>query len=161
MITFTPMSDAQYAEYLDYFIPDYADEIAANYGRSNEDALLQAKTEMAHHLPEGPRTEGQRLHTMIDSDLQIAIGYVWYRPDETSRSVFIYDFSILPHFRANGRGKAALRALEMMLAEDGYHEIKLRVAADNARAQHVYQAGGFRVTGINMAKAIGHQSGRN
>lgn len=155
------MTDEQYQAYLAYFIPDYAGEIASNYARSFEDALMQAKAEMAHHLPDGAKTEGQRLHTMIDSELQMPIGYVWYRPDEESRSVFIYDFCVLPDYRANGRGKAALRALEMMLAKDGYREIKLRVAADNARAQHVYQGGGFRITGINMAKAIGHQSGND
>jgi len=28
------------------------------------------------------------------------------------------------------------------------------VAGDNARAQHIYEASGFGVTGINMSKSI-------
>lgn len=154
MIDFNTMTEEQYSAFLAYFIPDYAEEIASNYARSMNDALKQAETEIAHSLADGPRTKGHSLCNIIDSDLQAVIGYVWYRPDEVSRSVFIYDFSILPAHRAKGQGKAALLALENMLAKEGYREIKLRVAADNGRAQHVYQAGGFRITGINMAKQI-------
>jgi ribosomal protein S18 acetylase RimI-like enzyme len=154
MIDFSTMTEEQYSAFLAYFIPDYAEEIASNYARSINDALKQAETEIAHSLPDGPQTKGHSLRNIIDSNLQVVIGYVWYRPDEATRSVFIFDFSILPEHRAKGQGKAALRALETMLAAEGYSEIKLRVAADNPRAQHVYQAGGFRITGINMAKQI-------
>jgi ribosomal protein S18 acetylase RimI-like enzyme len=154
MIHFSTMSDAQYSTYLTYLIPHYAEDIASNYGRSYEDALAQAKAEAERHLPDGRKTEGHTLRNIINGTLHTLIGYVWYRPDEATGSVFIYDFFILPEHRDKGQGKAALQALEMVLAADGYREIKLRVAADNPRAQHVYQTGGFRATGINMAKKI-------
>lgn len=165
MIHFSPMSECEYKAYLDYFLEDYAQEIASNYDRSVDDARLQAETEIARSLPDGPQTQGQILLTILDNAPQPdligpvligpdLIGYVWYRPDEASRSVFIYDFYIVPDHRGKGQGKAALHALETDLASQGYGEIRLRVAADNPRAQHVYQTGGFRVTGINMAKRI-------
>lgn len=34
MITFRPMLPAEFPAYLDYFIADYADEIAENYAMS-------------------------------------------------------------------------------------------------------------------------------
>jgi ribosomal protein S18 acetylase RimI-like enzyme len=157
MIHFSAMSDAQYTTYLAYFIPEYAEDIASNYPRSIDEALAQAKAEMARHLPDDQKTEGQILRNILTRDGQELIGYVWYCPNETARSVFIYDFYILPDHRAKGHGKAALQALEIMLAAEGYREIRLRVAADNPRAQHVYQTGGFRITGHNMAKSIGPQ----
>jgi len=155
MIHFSTMSEREYAAYLDYFLNDYAQEIASNYDRSPHDARRQAETEIAQNLPDGPQTKGQILLTILDNAPQPdLIGYVWYRPDDKIRSVFIYDFYILPDHRGKGQGKAALQALETELAHQGYGEIRLRVAADNPRAQHVYQTGGFRVTGINMAKRI-------
>lgn len=155
MISFNTMSNSEYEAYLDYFLPDYAQEIIRNYGRSDDEARLQAQAEIAHGLPDGPHTEGQKLCTIVESEPHpTRIGYVWYRPDAKTQSVFIYDFCILPDHRGEGLGKAALRALEIELAQQDYREIRLRVATDNLRAQHVYQAGGFRVTGINMAKRI-------
>ena len=40
MIELCAMSGAQYQGYLDYFIADYADEIAANYGLPGAEALV-------------------------------------------------------------------------------------------------------------------------
>ncbi|URK86206.1 GNAT family N-acetyltransferase (plasmid) [Rhizobium sp. RCAM05350] len=159
MITFRPMFGGEFTRYLEYFVPDYAAEISTNYGVSASDALVMAQREIARDLPLGPETPGQLLFCIIkDNSPGTVIGYVWYCPDEERRSVFICDFCILPEQRGNGQGRRALVALEAMLHTHGYSEIKLRVAADNSRAQHVYKAGGFRVTGFNMVKQIG-QSG--
>lgn len=39
MIVLRPMRDTEYPAYLDYFIPDYAAEISANYALSPAAAL--------------------------------------------------------------------------------------------------------------------------
>jgi len=44
---------------------------------------------------------------------------------------------------------------EIGTALNGFTRIKLRVAEDNKRAKHVYDVSGFRVTGVNLSKAIG------
>lgn len=157
MIAFRLMLGGEFIQYLEYFVPDYAAEISANYGISAADGLLMAQREIARDLPLGPETPGQVLFCLIkDNSPGTVIGYVWYCPDDKQRSVFICDFCILPEQRRNGLGRRALVALEAMLHTHGYTEIKLRVAADNSRAQHVYKTGGFRVTGINMTKQIVH-----
>ncbi|CAN7683436.1 GNAT family N-acetyltransferase [Phyllobacterium sp. LjRoot231] len=156
MIVLRPMHGSEFPEYLDYFIPDYAAEISTNYGLSNTVALAQAKREVADDLPNGPDTEGQVLLCITDDERgnDDVIGYLWYRPDKDSRSAFICDFHILRAYQGNGYGKRALSALEATLSDKGFEQIRLRVAADNERAHHIYRTGGFRTTGINMSKRI-------
>ncbi len=156
MISLRKMLEPEYQAYLDYFIPDYAAEIAANYGLTLVDAAAQAQREIAHSLPHGPQTAGHILFCIFDSTAkgEDHVGYLWCKPDTEAQSVFIYDFGILPAFQGRGLGKAALARFEHDMAALGFKQIKLRVAGDNARAKHVYERGGFRVTGINMAKSI-------
>lgn len=150
------MRDSEYPAYLDYFIPDYAVEISSNYGLSDSASLAQAKREIAADLPDGVNTRGQVLLCLIDqSDTSDKlIGYLWYKPDATMRSAFISDFHILASYQGKGLGKQALEVLENELKGKGFEQIKLRVAEDNKRARHVYEVTGFRVTGVNMSKAI-------
>ncbi|SFU21729.1 GNAT family N-acetyltransferase [Mesorhizobium sp. YR577] len=157
MITFRPMRSNEFPGYLDYFVPDYATEISTNYGLSSAAALAQAKREISEDLPDGADTPGQMLLCVIDDERgdDDAIGYLWYRPDKEPRSAFICDFHILVAHQGNGYGKLALSALEVILSDAGFEQIRLRVAADNERAHHVYKVGGFRATGINMSKRIG------
>ena len=157
MILFRPMRDNDYPAYLDYFIPDYAMEIASSYGLSESASLAQAKRELAADLPDGVNTSGQVLLCLVDQSgaSEKLIGYLWYKPDTTMRSVFIYDFHILAPYQGKGLGKQALKVLESELKGQGFAQIKLRVAEDNNRARHVYAATGFRVTGVNMSKVIG------
>lgn len=156
MIALRPMRKDEYSGYLSYFIPDYAAEISRNFGFSQAEALAQAKREIADDLPDGPDTAGEVLLAITESALgsDAVVGYFWYRPNETSRSVFISDFHILPAYQGNGYGKSALAALEAALCEAGFEHVRLRVAADNGRAHHLYESGGFRTTGINMSKSI-------
>jgi len=154
MIALRPMKATEFAAYLAYFIPDYAAEIAANYGLSETEAFARASREIADDLPDGPQTPGEALLCIVN-EVDDHIGYLWYRPDPAERSAFISDFHILAAHQGRGYARQALNALESRLAESGIIEIRLRVAASNERAQHVYKASGFRTTGMNMSKRIG------
>lgn len=156
MITIRPMRDEEYAAYLDYFIADYAAEIAANYALSPAAALAQAQREIAEELPDGVNTPGQALRCLFDENdgTEKRIGYLWYKPDAEMRSAFICDFYIFPPVQGQGLGKQAMAALEHQLKNQDIRQIKLRVAGDNQRARRLYEVTGFRVTGINMSKNI-------
>ncbi|WP_115419384.1 GNAT family N-acetyltransferase [Ensifer sp. M14] len=154
MISFRPMLESEYAGYLAYFVPDYAAEIAANYGLPDADALAQATSEIAEDLPQGVDTPGNVLLCLIESANAAHVGYLWYRPDARGRSAFISDFHILPEHQGKGLGKLAMAALEIELSAKGFEQVKLRVAENNRRARHVYEATGFRVTGTNMSKTL-------
>lgn len=147
------MRPDEFDGYLDYFIPDYATEISANYDLPHDDALARASQEVSEDLAQGVDTVDHVLLCIADS--ADVIGYLWYKPDREARSVFIYDFCILPAHQGKGYGRQALKLLETMLAKDGFQQIGLRVAADNERAQHLYLKGGYQTTGINMIRRIG------
>lgn len=91
MIVLRPMRDTEYPAYLDYFIPDYAAEISANYALSPAAALAQAQREIAADLPDGVNTRGQVLCCLFDDSdgAEKRVGYLWYKPDEEMRSAFI------------------------------------------------------------------------
>jgi ribosomal protein S18 acetylase RimI-like enzyme len=150
------MRASEYAAYLDYFIPDYAMEVAGTYGLAPEAALARVQREIAADLPDGIHTEGHRLLCLVEAagDADTLVGYLWVKPDLANRSVFINDFEILPPYRGQGLGKQAMEVLAGAMRREGFAQIRLRVAADNARARHVYESAGFRVTGINMSKAL-------
>jgi ribosomal protein S18 acetylase RimI-like enzyme len=133
------MRDREYSDYLEYFIPDYAAEISANYGLSSLEALAQARREVADDLPLGVDTPDEVMRCVIN---------------QTSETESVVDFYIFAAHQGKGFGKQALKALETELARTGFEQIKLRVAEDNKRAKHVYDITGFRVTGVNMSKII-------
>lgn len=153
MITLRPMRADEYPAYLDYFIADYAQEIAANYRLSEAEAQARAAQEIADDLPEGVNTPGHVLLCLL-AEGEKHVGYLWYKPDASMQTVFIYDFHIFNACQGQGLGKGALRAFEDEMRAKGVEQIRLRVAGDNARARHVYEAIGFGVTGINMSKNL-------
>ena len=156
MIVLRPMRDEEYPTYLDYFIPDYAAEISANYALSPAAALAQAQREIAADLPDGVNTRGQVLCCLFDDSdgAEKRVGYLWYKPDEEMRSAFICDFYIYPALQGQGLGKQAIAAFEHALKSLGISQIKLRVAGDNPRARHLYDASCFLFTFVNMSKNI-------
>jgi ribosomal protein S18 acetylase RimI-like enzyme len=156
MIALRPMRPDEFAVYSEYFVADYATEIAANLGVSDEAALRQAKRDIARDLPAGTNTPNQSLVCIIDKKSgDDPIGYLCYGPDSETRTVFISDFYIIPEYQNQGHGRAALALLEASLAKAGYEQLQLRVAANNQRARHVYRTSGFQTTGYNMNKLIG------
>ena len=152
-IVLRPMRPDEFAAYLEYFIPDYAAEIASNYGLSASAAESRAQREVTEDLPLGSNSPGQTL-LCITMD-ETLIGYFWIRILADPEIAFVADFHILQAHQGQGLGRQALAALEARLALQGIRHLRLRVAADNARALHLYKSGGFCTTGINMSKPIG------
>lgn len=153
MLTLRPMQPTEFSKYRDYFIVDYAQEIAANFGYSIEKSSAIAAKELADDLPQNVTTPDNFLLCIEESN-KGTIGYLWYKQIDAGTSVFILDFVILEAFRGLGYGKATLTALEEQLAPSGVEQIKLRVAYDNIRAFGLYQKLGFSITGYNMIKIL-------
>lgn len=156
MTTVRKMRADEFDAYIGWFIPDYASEISSNYDVDPEEARARAERTVAEELAHGVDTPGQVLLCIVPADDRdgAALGYFWCIPNAATGVVFISDFFILPEQRGKGHGRAALKALEAWLVAEGFAELRLRVAADNARAERLYRTAGFRVTGINMQKAL-------
>lgn len=157
MVTFRAPTSREFSAFVDYFIPDYAAEIVINYRLSEVDAVEQARRELEASFPDGEKTANQVLLCIIlcQSAEEKHIGYLWYKPDPQLHSAWINDFYLFPAFRGQGFGSEAMKHLEVRLVQEGYKQVKLRVAADNTQARRVYENNGFNVTGINMNKVLG------
>ncbi|BBR11683.1 GNAT family N-acetyltransferase [Aeromonas caviae] len=152
-----PLRDADFHAYRDYFIEDYAQDLASNHGMAQPDAHRQADASLQQLLPLGVATPGHHLLAMVPEASNAPgepLGYLWHAIDADASTTFIYDFYVTPPHRGRGLGKAAMAALEAQLAPLGIRQIKLRVAHDNPRALALYQALGFTITGYNMAKRL-------
>lgn len=156
MIRLRQMRASEFQSYLAYFIPDYAAEISSNYDVDADAAQARAEQEVEADLGQGVESPGNDLFCILAGDTQDAtiVGYFWCKPGSEGGSLFISDFCILPPHRGKGFAKQALAALEVEYADARCSDIRLRVAADNDRAQHLYLAAGFHVTGINMRKPL-------
>lgn len=156
MINLRPMKAAEFPDYRDYFIVDYAIEITANYGYSPEKSRNTALKELMEDLPQTIATPDNFLLCIVDSSDQ-TIGYLWYKLLDKGETAFILDFVVFEELRGLGYGKAALLALEQQLFQSGVEQIKLRVAYDNKQAFRLYEKLGFNVTGYNMVKILGEK----
>ncbi|MBL4828554.1 MAG: GNAT family N-acetyltransferase [Aliivibrio sp.] len=156
MIILRAIRSDEFSGFCDYFINDYANEIANNYGHTLENSLLQAKQSLLQSFPEDEIPQSVHLLCIETSDIYDSkhVGYLWYSENSAEQSVFINDFYIFDQFRSLGYGRAAMVKLEQRMLESGLKQIKLRVAYDNKRALALYEEIGFSVTGINMAKSI-------
>ncbi|MCB0155654.1 MAG: GNAT family N-acetyltransferase [Anaerolineae bacterium] len=153
MITLRPMTTVEFPQYRDYFIVDYATEIAANYGYSLEKSRVIAAKELTEDLPQDVSTPDHTLLCIERSGIE-TIGYLWYKQLDQGQTIFILDFVLFAEFRGRGRGQAALLALQEQLLQTGIEQIKLRVAFNNQRALRLYEKFGFTITGYNMVKLL-------
>ncbi len=156
MVVLREMQEEEYPAYCRYFIDDYSQEIAKNYGHSIELATELAKKELHRCFPSG--LEGNE-HSLLCIDAEIdgqlnRVGYLWHSINATDKSTFIYDFFVSGEYRGLGYGTKAISALEKQLQQVGVNQIKLRVAYQNTRAFKLYQEVGFVITGFNMSKNI-------
>lgn len=153
MIQFRTIKPDEYPAYREYFIVDYAHEIATNYGQSLEESRLIATKELKDDLPQDVSTPGHHL-LCIEKTENGLIGYLWYRLLDEGDTAFILDFMLFEQFRGQGNGKAAMFALEKQLTQIGVKQIKLRVAFTNESARGLYEKVGFHITGYNMNKLL-------
>ncbi|UFN68410.1 GNAT family N-acetyltransferase [Vibrio alginolyticus] len=157
MVVLREMRQDEYSAYCQYFIDDYSQEIAQNYGHSIKLSIELAKKELHRCFPNG--LEGNE-HSLLCIDAEVdgqlnRVGYLWHSINVTDQSTFIYDFFVSGEYRGLGYGTQAICALEKQLQEVGITQIKLRVAYQNERALKLYQEVGFVITGFNMSKKIG------
>lgn len=144
------MTPTEFDQWAIYFVADYAEDLQANYGYAAERAQAEARHALTSVLPHGIATAHQQLLTLEEAGA--VVGYLWYQQNETN--AFIMDFMVLPHCRGQGHGRRALAELEAHLRAAGVAEMRLRVAADNPRARHLYEACDFQLTGYNMSKRL-------
>lgn len=156
MTVLRQMRAEEYPAYCDYFIRDYSQEIAQNYGHTMEIAIELAKKDLFRCFPNGlENTDHSLLCIEVSIDnMPCVVGYLWHSINTKEHTTFIYDFYISDQYRGEGFGKQAIALLEEQLRSININEIKLRVAYHNKRALKLYQEIGFSITGYNMSKQL-------
>jgi ribosomal protein S18 acetylase RimI-like enzyme len=154
MIELVPMTAEQYEDYLDILLPDYAQEHVKAGNWAEEGALERAREEMDTYLPDGVATDDHYLYTLVDPELNAAVGILWYaiRGPEHNRQAFVYDIKIDDQFRRRGYASQAFQKMETMVKEMGINVIGLHVFGNNYGAIAMYEKLGFEVTDLMMRK---------
>ena len=156
MVELREMRQEEYPDYCQYFIDDYSQEIAKNYGHSLDVSIELAKKDLHRCFPKGLEGNDHSLLCIdaeIDGELKL-VGYLWHSVNISDKSTFIYDFFVSSEYRGCGYGTQSILALEAQLKTIGVNQIKLRVAYHNERALKLYKDVGFEVTGYNMSKKV-------
>jgi ribosomal protein S18 acetylase RimI-like enzyme len=153
----SPMSEPEFADYLEFAIPDFAAD-KVNAGQwSTDEALELARQGYDELLPQGLATPGHFLYTVRNQATGAAVGMVWFAAQARAgrQIAFIYDVYIVPEHQRQGHAKRALAAMEDAALSQGLSGIALHVFGHNAAAQALYRQLGFEATNINMFKAVG------
>lgn len=153
MISLRDMNAAEFTQYRLIFIDEYAADLQSTRGYDRQKAVDKAIESIDLVLPHGVDTPANRLWCILHADdPEAVIGYLWLWL--TPPSSWISDFYILPEWRNQGFGGAALNEMKRLLKGAGINEVGLRVAPENASAKALYEKNGFRVTGFNMSQNV-------
>jgi RimJ/RimL family protein N-acetyltransferase len=152
-----PMTDTQFASYVEATCADYARTSPHYRDRPLPEALAEVRESFENRLPRGRSTPGSHFLAVIltDESGEHQVGHFEIGETPTgSKKVYIWSVAIDPEVRGRGLGKAAVRlALEYLRAQ-GYAKVGLNVFADNAVARKIYDDAGFVTTQMNMEKKL-------
>jgi ribosomal protein S18 acetylase RimI-like enzyme len=150
-----PMSDAEYASFLETAIPGYAADKVASGQWSPEQSLELSRKVYEELLPEGLKTANHYLYSVRDHQAQ-TVGALWIGVKEQAgkRIAYIYDIEIRPEHRLRGHAARALAAAEDEARSLGLCGIGLHVFGHNIGARALYEKLGYQPTNINMYKPL-------
>ena len=151
-----PISDAEYAAWVEETVPAYAKDKVASGAWTAEESLAKSRAELAQLLPEGRHTKDNFLYSVIAEDGG-RVGMLWFAVKEraNSRIAYVFNIEIDREHQRQGHAQRALQALEQQVQALGLAGIALHVFGHNTSAQALYAKLGYRPTNINMFKAIG------
>ncbi len=153
MITFRPLTTAEYDLHTATSTAQYANDLAANFRLPAGIAAAESAHITTQSRLQGPESNTETTWAILSADGRL-LGCIGFREAPETGSAYITDFDILPEHRGKGHGTEALAGLEDYLRGKGISQIRLRVAANNLRAKALYETLGFFATGTNMAKDI-------
>jgi RimJ/RimL family protein N-acetyltransferase len=156
-VRLVPMSETDYAEFLDWSIADYAEAQIRAEAWTAEDARQLSEDVFRRLLPDGLSTPKQHLCTIVDEALGEGVGFLWYGPreEESGQYVVLYQFVILEPYRRQGYGTVALRALDDQVRELGMDRVVLHVFGHNEAARALYRKAGYVERNVTMVRRLG------
>ena len=155
MIRLEPMDEATFDAWRELTVRDYADEKIASGNWPAEDALRRSEAAFISLLPEGRRTAGHQLRSMVN-DAGERVGYAWFVAEDRpfGRVAFIYDIAVDAAHRRKGYAQAALGEIDTWAREHDCVGVQLHVFGGNAGARALYHRAGYVETDVTMLKRV-------
>lgn len=146
-VKFRRMTNNEFESFYGWSIEHQAKELMEELHISQEEAISETVKEIAEMLPDGIDTPHNYFTTIVDSDSDENIGFVWtlHEVTEGRKQSFICDFAIWESKRRKGYASAALRLAENQAAEAGCVESVLFVKDNNTAATALYRKCGYQV----------------
>jgi ribosomal protein S18 acetylase RimI-like enzyme len=150
-----PMTEAEYAAWLDTAIPEYAASKVASGQWLEGESLELSRKEHQELLPHGRATPDNYFFTITDPQ-GTAVGVVWFavKTKFNERIAYVFDVRVRPERQREGHASRALLALEHEVRKLGLSGIALHVFGHNKAAQALYAKLGFQPTNINLFKPV-------
>ena len=141
------MTNEEFESFYGWSIEHQAKELMEELHISREEAISETIKEVAEMLPDGIDTPHNHFMTIVDSDSDENIGFVWtlHEVTEGRKQSFICDFAIWESKRRKRYASAALRLAENQAAEAGCVESVLFVKDNNTAATALYRKCGYQV----------------
>jgi len=154
MIKLIPIEQKDFDTFLEHQIADYAQEKVKSGNWLPEQALEKSRAEYQSILPDGLKTPGQYIFSILENETNTPLGVMWIQlsKDSPVRRAFINDFVIHEEHRGKGYGTQAMAALDEKLKEMEVESVALHVFAHNKNAIHLYEKMGYEVTNLYMRK---------
>lgn len=150
-----PMTEAEYATWLEQALPAYAEDKVASGQWTAAESLELSRKEHEQLLPQGLATPENHFHTVVDAAGD-AVGILWFAEKTKfgERIAYVYNIEIAPHRRRQGHALRAFQALEDEVRRLGLKGVALHVFGHNHSAQALYARLGYMPTNINLFKAV-------
>ena len=156
MVQLLPMGENDLQAYLAETTPAFAEDKIKSGNWSDEEALEKSRQSFEKLLPAGVNSPGQHLNNIVDTELALTVGMLWFGmlEDLSHPFAFIYELHVFEEYQRRGYGKQAMLALEGEVKKLGLDRISLHVFGHNQAAQALYEQLGYEITNINMSKKL-------
>lgn len=148
------MTEQEFDQYLEWFIPDYAKDLSENYMIPLETAMEEANELMGRLLPNKQQTEAQLVNNIYSTEDNKTIGVIWYNIQPENNKAFIYHILIKEEFRNQGFATWVLQEFEESMKHSGITSIGLHVFGTNPNAYKLYRKLGYETQSTSMGKRI-------
>jgi ribosomal protein S18 acetylase RimI-like enzyme len=151
MSTLRAMNDAEFKQYIDEAIINYAKERVKAGNWSEEEAILKSREEYNELLPRGVKTQDNYLFCVVDKNE--VVGMIWLNKEDDEVG-FICEIKILKKYQGMGYGKYAMKEIEVVAKNLGLKKIELHVFGHNKAAINLYEDLEYAVTNMCMSKKL-------
>ena len=154
MIQLKEMNQIEFEKYLDFLIPDYAQDISENFNLTKEIGLEESKLLMKNTFPQGLSTEGQYLYNVYVPALDQEVGVLWFEVKPEINQAYLFHIYIDEAYRGKGYGTNTLAKLHLLAREFGVTSLGLSVFGNNDKAYQLYKRLGYKITSTAMQKSL-------